>query len=475
MEKKTYSVVTIARAARPRSKRLRNIGGSSVVNISSGGSSGSSGPVVADHTHANLAALDALSIDKQDYLYITQVHEADDEEVAPDAETHKVNAGLADQATHAIRANDADNADLWDEHLFADYLDQPLRKTDDVQFVEVRLNGVQTPDFISDGFGGTGAGLLRDTNGQAVLELDKLVVRRNLSVNELRINQVTHVGGRQILSAAGMMVAHVEESDASYRCYFETHNSTLANLFVVNDQAYCQRYEANNASVIKYYWRLVTAIGVDYIELSKSDCDGTGVPTEGDVIAQIGNRTDPTRQSMLEIDQLGGGKLVQYAAIDGYSFSAKNYLAFGVDPQSGKGYFYVYGDAFIGDRDVSSPDATFMTFQTPEGGTRPRLIVQADLHIGTGSTGLENLSEWKDKQAQIDAANEAIGQMNDDGVFDRVEKQSMCTAWENVNGVADLASEGMSGSYYTTLESVAGGGVQAFNLSDNEQFMVQKQ
>ncbi|MEG0807662.1 MAG: hypothetical protein RR410_04845 [Alistipes sp.] len=349
-------------------------------------------------------------------------------------------------------------------------MDQPLRKTDDVQFAEVRLNGVQTPDFVANGFGGTGAGLVRDTNGQTVLELDKLVVRRNLSVNELRINQVTYVGGRQIMSAAGITVSRVEESATAYRCHFDTHSNTIANLFALNDQAYCQRYGANNASVIKYYWRLVTAVGLDYIDLAKSDCDGTGIPTEGDVIVQIGNRTDSTRQSILEIDQLNGGKLVQYAGINSYSFANKNYMAFGVDHQTGKGYFYVYGDAFIGDRDLTDPNATFMTFQTPAGASRPRLVVQADLHIGAGSTGLKNLSEWVAVQKQINlsatAANEAKDRLNkwaDDAVISPTEKAALRSERTSVAGEKEIVVANAAACKVSTVDFLA-----SWNLYDAE-------
>ena len=39
----------------------------------------------------------------------------------------------------------------------------------------------------------------------------------------------------------------------------------------------------------KYYWRLVTAVGDDYIDLSKTDCDtGSDLPESGDDICSSG-------------------------------------------------------------------------------------------------------------------------------------------------------------------------------------------
>ena len=74
----------------------------------------------------------------------------------------------------------------------------------------------------------------------------------------------------------------------------------------------------------------------DYVELSKSDADGSASPEAGDEIAQFGNRSDITRQSAIVIDPLDGGSVEVYAHIDAYSLSEKNYVGMGVNPQTGR-------------------------------------------------------------------------------------------------------------------------------------------
>ena len=79
--KKEYTLVTSNRQAKPRSKRLRELGG---------GTSGSGGATIVNvssnqgvakdpnsHTHANRADLDKLSTDVEGYAYITQVQEVE--------------------------------------------------------------------------------------------------------------------------------------------------------------------------------------------------------------------------------------------------------------------------------------------------------------------------------------------------------------------------------------------------------------
>ena len=96
-----------------------------------------------------------------------------------------------------------------------------------------------------------------------------------------------------MLTPASMHCIRVEEQADSYRCFFESTDGdrTIANEFVVGDQARSQTFnikEGVHENVKNtYYWRLVTAVGDDYIDLSKTDCDaGSGVPSEGDDIVQ---------------------------------------------------------------------------------------------------------------------------------------------------------------------------------------------
>ena len=265
---------------------------------------------------------------------------------------------------------------------------------------------IVSDDFRRGDFAGAGFGLYKDENGNAVCEADILKVRKEAVFNEAVINQVTFRTGATVFSNGGCEVTRIEERDDAFRCFYDNKDGRRFSGLVAGDQVRCQRYDATQRVVIKYYWRLVTAVGEDYVDLSKTDADGSGVPAAGDQIAQFGNRTDRTRRSAIVLDPQSGGSVVVFAGIDSFTISRRNCVGMGVDPQSGESYLYGYGDMFFGDRDPDEPDATFITFQQRAGEARKRLHVQAAVTIGAGSTGLGNLSEWAGKQQEIDAAQD---------------------------------------------------------------------
>ena len=200
---KQYNVITTARPAVPRSKRLREAGsgqsssgGTTVVNAGGGGASCS----CDGHSHANKAALDAISIDSSFYLWLKQkLEDADDSTLS------KVKAGYADDAAHAK------DADTWMKHAFQDYLDQAVRKTDIVEFAKVVAAVMQSPDFMS-GIN-TGKGWQIGASGGA--ELDSLTLRRFLEVPELRYNRTTvEVGNKWNAPGGGLIESVVADKDA---------------------------------------------------------------------------------------------------------------------------------------------------------------------------------------------------------------------------------------------------------------------
>ena len=83
----------------------------------------------------------------------------------------------------------------------------------------------------------------------AVMELDKLIVRKELHVNTLVVNQISYVGGKQITSAAAIECTQVVETATSYICYFDQKQGTVKNLFVVNDIAMGQVFDPGNTEV----------------------------------------------------------------------------------------------------------------------------------------------------------------------------------------------------------------------------------
>ncbi len=270
---------------------------------------------------------------------------------------------------------------------------------------DITIGGsVVSKDFRQGDFSGSGFGAYRDGNGNAVLEADILKIRKEAIFNEAVINQVTFRVGATVFSNGGCEVTRVEELETAFRCHYDNREGRRYSGLTAGDQVRCQRYDPTQHAIIKYYWRLVTAVGEDYVELSKSDADGSASPEAGDEIAQFGNRSDITRQSAIVINPLDGGSVEVYAHIDAYSLSEKNYVGMGVNPQTGEAYMYAYGDMFFGDRDLADSKSSWITYQKKEGEERRRLRIKADVTFGADSSGLGNLSEFKAQQQQIDDA-----------------------------------------------------------------------
>lgn len=120
MSSNTYTVKTVVQSAQPRSKRLRGLAGDVVVGSGSAGSV--AGSVGEGHSHANKSLLDSLMSDEEGYLYIVGKTEDSDDSIAA-----KILAGSADK---------------WAGHAWEEYMDQPLRSTDDVMFASVAVEKV---------------------------------------------------------------------------------------------------------------------------------------------------------------------------------------------------------------------------------------------------------------------------------------------------------------------------------------------
>lgn len=186
------------------------------------------------------------------------------------------------------------------------------------------VGNVSGNNFRQGKVGGADWGIYRDENGNAIAEFDKIIARKDLEVNNLVINQVSYVGGMQITSAASVEITRVIENDNAYQCFFDQKGGSIANLFVVNDIAYSQRFDEEN-NTTKYYKRVVTEVGVDYITLSKSQVDGVGVPMPNDVVIHYGNTTDTNRQYVIIRDVIGGGYERMLSDLNSVSSSGVEY------------------------------------------------------------------------------------------------------------------------------------------------------
>lgn len=185
------------------------------------------------------------------------------------------------------------------------------------------LMGTVVKDYVSSekfvsGFAGEGMKLYKTLEGNWNLEIDNLVVRKLFTVFQLVVQKIVHQGGMVIRSAAGGKITKVTDGGTYWRC---EHDST--DDFVEDDQLICQAFTGKSA---KRYWRLVTSAGAGYFDLSKTDCErGSATPEEGDEVAVLGNRTDPSRQKA-QIDCAIGDSAPyrdDYAGINSYSLAGK--------------------------------------------------------------------------------------------------------------------------------------------------------
>ena len=240
--------------------------------------------------------------------------------------------------------------------------------------IQKLLSGLLVGNFNSE----NGGSWTPDAEGRSHLITDYLEVRMKAIFEELVIKKTSTISGKEIISPAGGVVAHkVEEvtvtynnvSQKAYRCYFlaEQDSDAVDNDFAVNDQVRSESFNVRKGTYHKvgnhFYWRL--AIGRDedpvelegkkyhYIDLSDTDCaTASDVPAKGDVLNQCGNRTDVERQNCLIFSAVDtySPSISLYHGINSYSFANKEYVEYGVNKQTNKAFFNVYGDMYVGDR-----------------------------------------------------------------------------------------------------------------------------
>ena len=186
--------------------------------------------------------------------------------------------------------------------------------------------------------GATGAACYKDEQGGWHIETDFLKVRRKATFTEIEVQEVYHVGGQMLLTAASMTVDYVLEMEDRYRCYFAKKDESgreVENLWKKGDQAYCNTFnleKQSDGTVGNHYlWRLVVATNRDtkddsdnrtfgevvirtedynFTDLSKLECGvGSDAPKSGDEIVHLGYQgaDDPSRQNAVIIAGAGEG------------------------------------------------------------------------------------------------------------------------------------------------------------------------
>lgn len=231
---------------------------------------------------------------------------------------------------------------------------------DDVAGLLKFAKGLQSAGFMEGSFG-RGFELMKDRNGRSYLEIDEIFVRMRAVFEALEIKHVSHVGGENILSPAGIECYRVETAPAQtglrssdgadlldkdgeqltaeatdtnvYRCFFKTIDGerTIYNQFAVGDLALCREFNtmknADGTTLGRYYWRAVVGVGADYIDLSITDClEGSDAPMKGDTIVCLGNKSDKARQNAVVVSSYGVGSpsIKMYQGIKTFALSDDN-------------------------------------------------------------------------------------------------------------------------------------------------------
>jgi hypothetical protein len=274
-----------------------------------------------------------------------------------------------------------------------------LRKDapDRTEFLMKLLGGIispflTSPDFVT-GMMGAGMSFYSNENGDSVGWIDKLYVRKKAIFQLLSIMETELAGASFMFNASGARatITKVERIDAVpfyyadgsakyysdgsrayvqpsahgavYRCYFLANDGEKAieNRFRVGNLVRSQSFNIKSGVYENvsnhYWWRLVTAVGDNWIEVSVNHCDeGSDIPKEGDVVVQLGDISDTDFQSAIVLSAYGDGapSLIFYQGINSYSLSGKDIVTIGYDRVKKEGYFNVYGRAYIGNREQTN-------------------------------------------------------------------------------------------------------------------------
>ena len=329
---------------------------------------------------------------------------------------------------------------------------------------------------------GSGGAINIDQNGNSNAEFDFLTIRKAASFRTISILELKHVGGEMGLTAGAMKVSSVEEKENAYRCYFDTSDGTkqVYQEFVVGDQARCQQFRlAQNASgmlTTKYYWRLVTGVGENYVDLSKTDADtGSGVPQAGDEVIQLGYRNNdhPERQSAIILSAVENQapSIRYYQGINSYNLSNTIVKEDYYDPTTSLFHTNTYGESYVGDKNQT----TYMKY-TQNGGVEIKGVITATSGsvLDGGTVNNTNINQVINTLTQNTSTAQSTATQA------AADADTALTAAQNAQGAADSASSAaQSASQTATAASQAaqqasedastanGNATQALNIANN--------
>ena len=170
-----------------------------------------------------------------------------------------------------------------------------------------------------------GFGIHRRADGKYQLSITDLIVWGKAVFNELELRRLSYVGGNMVFSACGSKITKVEDKGSAWRCYFRQDDGTTQtqNLWQTDDLARAETFNLKGKAN-HHYWRRVTGVGEDWIELSKTDCEqGSDAPQVDDALVQMGNKTRPERQGLIMLRTTGEPAIIIYSGINGYTLEGK--------------------------------------------------------------------------------------------------------------------------------------------------------
>ena len=208
-----------------------------------------------------------------------------------------------------IRAKFADDSELWNGHIFKNYLDQALRTTDSPEFVSLLASYLKSKDFAS---GLTGYKVGVDT------EVETLKVRGQFWAEEYILNQISLIGDEMILTEGGQ-VDKVEALEGG-----------LYKVTLSEDSVRTGKLKAGDICVTDF--KIETGFHRVYFEITRVGDDNTievypkdpaYPPRHLMTFKRVGNFTDETRQNSIRLsshDQI----IEMLSGVNSYDVTWKN-------------------------------------------------------------------------------------------------------------------------------------------------------
>ena len=336
-----YELKTFKRGQRPRSERLRELGGESTGGGSTVVTVNGSGTAVSpnDHYHANKQALDQISTDADGYEYLTRQKETTDDKgnAVYEQITEKVKAGYADVANDLTE--DSPIRKQFLSRLFDDVAKGNITFEQAIKVLGLASfgGGAEFGEFIKSLYAGKGAGI--DADGNA--EFESVRVRSYFECLELIVNRLSAIEGDQILTEADTIES---VDDLGNNCYGLHLRSKWDGYFTAQRENNVLKGIINTLAAGSglYYtcWMRVNSVNTanNYIEVTAyPDEDtpaGTNYPPCADMkIARWGNQTDKTRQSCIYLSSTEG-RIVRLTGVTKPIIEPENYGAtFGTLPE----------------------------------------------------------------------------------------------------------------------------------------------